>query len=63
MSPFRLRRLNVTRPLVERVPDDEEERLSLYPLSFEEALQAVLAVDPRKVGTDPAEEISSGDDE
>jgi hypothetical protein len=33
-------------------PGDPDERLSVYPLSFEEALQSALAVDPRKVGTE-----------
>ncbi len=36
-------------PSVTCAPDDEE-RFSLVPLSFEEALQAALAVDPKKVG-------------
>lgn len=43
-------------PLIKRAPDDQEERLSLYPLSFEEALQAALAVDPRKASTKDTEE-------
>jgi hypothetical protein len=50
----------VNRPVVERVPDDEEERLSLYPLSFEEALRTVLAVDPRKVDTELEGESDGG---
>jgi hypothetical protein len=46
------RRLNVARPVAERAPD--EERLSLYPLSFDEALRTALRVDPAKVDTEEA---------
>jgi hypothetical protein len=35
--------------LIERAPDDQEERVALYPdLPFEDAVAALLAVDPRK---------------
>jgi hypothetical protein len=46
-------------PLTERALGDEDERLSLYPLSFEEAVQALLAVDPNQLG--PEEANGDGD--
>jgi len=45
--------------MMARAPEDEGERLSLYPLTFEEAGQAALSVDPRKAGTD--KEVRDGD--
>ena len=39
----------------------EPDRLSLYPLTFEEALAGLLAVDPRKTEPEPDQEDKHGD--
>jgi hypothetical protein len=42
--------------LTERAPDDQDERVALYPdLPFEDAVAALLAVDSRKAGTKDTE--------
>jgi hypothetical protein len=49
------------KPVVEDAPDDrEEERLSLYPLSFEEALRVALSADPSKVDAGEAKPDGDG---
>lgn len=49
------------RPTVQRAHDDPEERVALYPdLPLDEAIQRLLAVDPRKVDTEEATPDGNG---
>ena len=49
----------MTRPGTEHVPDDDQEVLSLHPLSFDEALRVAVSVHPSQI--DAAERESDRD--
>jgi hypothetical protein len=49
------------RPTIQRAHDDPEERIALYPdRPLDEAIQKLLAVDPRKAGTEEAKPDGDG---